>query len=324
MQTRNNISISAAGENVRAARYENYKKNKPDQEIKSVSAAGFQKQFDPIAYRKQQAAKQIGKILSDALGREKATDSQVQDLKDKAGEYKNKAAAEQQLIDRNTAKIEESRIQYEVGLDSEEQKDLEFLQEYDRKRYYMQNISDEDKARAAELEEKGLTEYQQQARQLSAHNLEFERQRDDSRRRASAIEENVRSIEIDRLGSQGILDAVSNAEALEKAANKEILGMLIQEGKEQIDEDMEEEKLEQLEAKEKKKEEEERLEKAKEKREETEELTEQMAEAAVEMQPEPQAAGKQDLAQREINLILQKSALLPEDIKGLKIDDTIF
>lgn len=304
----------------------------------AVSATGFQERFDPITYKKQQARKQVGHILSKAFSNEKLVDQQLQQLRDQAGSFRSKAEDNYRLIQENTSRIEDLRVKHEVDPDSQEQKDLEFLQEYDRKRYFRESISEDEKQRVAELSEQGLTEYQESARTLSAHNLEFTRVRNEALQKADMIDGNVRQAEIDRLGSQGIQNAVQQADELEKAANKEILGMLIQEGKDQVDEDTEKVKEQQKKLKDEKEEQEEKLEAAKEIREEAEarveaerlrkkeneELTEQMAQASLDMQPETQVDSQQDQAQREINLVLQKASLLPEDVKGLKIDDTIF
>ena len=304
----------------------------------AVSATGFQERFDPITHKKQQARKQVGHILSKAFSNEKLVDQQLQQLRDKAGSFRSKAEDNYRLIQENTSRIEELRVKHEVDPDSQEQKDLEFLQEYDRKRYFRESISEDEKQRAAELYEQGLTEYQESARTLSAHNLEFTRVRNEALQKADILDDNVRQAEIDRLGSQGIQNAVQQADELEKAANKEILGMLIQEGKDQVDEDTEKVKEQQKKLKDEKEEQEEKLEAAKEIREEAEarveaerlrkkeneELTEQMAQASLDMQPGTQVDSQQDQAQREINLVLQKASLLPEDVKGLKIDDTIF
>ena len=107
------------------------------------------------------------------------------------------------------------------------------------------------------------------------------------------------------------------------SANKEILGMLIEEGKNNADEKVEEEKEKAEEAADKKEEQDKQIEEAQEKRKNQEEIIEgqqnaDQLEQDVSMQK--QNTSKMDEAQKNIQKILKEKNLVNEDLKGIEID----
>lgn len=120
-------------------------------------------------------------------------------------------------------------------------------------------------------------------------------------------------IEIDRLKSTPMLKAQDAAEEIMEAANDEILGMLMEEAKDHIDEEQEKREEEAEKIAEKKEEQEEQLDKSKEKSEELEEVTDAIREAA---------SDSADV-QKELDDILEKLKLLKEDLKGAKVDQKL-
>lgn len=114
--------------------------------------------------------------------------------------------------------------------------------------------------------------------------------------------------------------AFEQADAVMGAASDEIMGMLIAEGKDHIDEKQEEEKKTAEEAADKKKELEEKLQARKDEKKEQEELTKNIVEAA-----SKQAGGTDSVvqAQQEIKDMMNKLKLVEDDVKGAAVDQGI-
>lgn len=137
---------------------------------------------------------------------------------------------------------------------------------------------------------------------------EYQKQYDSVQGELKAELTAIETVSIERLKSSPMAEAKEQAQDILEAASEEIVGMLMQEAKDHIDEEQEkrEEKAEEI--AEKRAEEEERLEKSEEKKEENEAMVEAIREF-----------GKEDL-QQEINEMLDKLKLIEEDIKGAAVD----
>ena len=130
----------------------------------------------------------------------------------------------------------------------------------------------------------------------------------------------IRQSKIERLKSNSMGAAFEQADAVMGAASDEIMGMLIAEGKDHIDEKQEEEKKTAEEAADKKKELEEKLQARKDEKNEQEELTKNIVEAA-----NKQAGGTDSVvqAQQEIKDMMNKLKLVEDDVKGAAVDQGI-
>lgn len=117
--------------------------------------------------------------------------------------------------------------------------------------------------------------------------------------------------------SQTMIKAQNTAEQIEESTRKEVVGMLLDEAKDHIDEEMEEKKDEALEKAEKEKEEEERIKKIKEEKDEKEEFTEQVADSA---QLFTEADSAMEDVQKAVKKVMDEMKLLEEDIKGAAVD----
>ena len=188
-----------------------------------------------------------------------------------------------------------------------------------------------------ELAAQGTTEYQSRA--LEIYNRNDSLQRDVDRNEQEVIANNaaITQIGIERLKSSPMLDAKQAAQDIIDAANQEILGMMVQDGLDYMEEKRteEEEKYEKL--GEKKKEEQEKLDEARERREEAEAQAENIREKGeeTEAQAKEAAKGAKELTEAvvsgkqtaegldgELREMLDKLKLLSEDIKGAAVDET--
>ena len=129
-----------------------------------------------------------------------------------------------------------------------------------------------------------------------------------------------RQSKLERLKSDPMVKAREQADSVLEAASDEILGDLIAEGKQHIDEKLEEEKKKAEEAKEKKEELEEQIEARKEDGKEQEKLTEDILEAAKEME---NAGNTVSDAQQAIKTLMNKMSLVEDDVKGAAVDQGV-
>lgn len=144
----------------------------------------------------------------------------------------------------------------------------------------------------------------------------------------------IKAMKQEALKHHGMTDAVKAAEETMEAASKEMIGMLMNEAKDTVDEELEETVEKAEEAKEEKTEQEEELKEAQiEQEKKAKELEEELEKRrrARENRPAPpsaesHAALMQDLQNRQkeiidnTNQILEEQTLLPEEIKGIMVD----
>lgn len=107
------------------------------------------------------------------------------------------------------------------------------------------------------------------------------------------------------------------------AASKDIMNLLVQEGKDNIDAKVEEDQKKAEEAEEKQEEQQERIDEAKENRKDQKEIIEgELKSDKLEMEAsfKQQETGEMEQAQNSIQKILKKNKLIDEDLKGIEID----
>lgn len=293
-----------------------------EQKRGSVFAGNLNKNFDPIARKKQDAQKQAMKIVGDAWAGERKIDDDLEARRSRIDELRDimgKAGDELKNIDNQRTELRDS---YGLTEESEEQQDLHLLEkELDSHKIGSGvTLTDEEKERVAQIKERGLTEYQERSLELRSSKEYFEKnytEAEDAIREENAV---IRGIRQARLQSHVMADANKQAEEVLAAASDEIIGMLMEEAKEHIDEKMAEEKEAAEKKAEEKEELEEKLEKAEEKKEEQEKLTEEIKESTEEL---VEIEGVETDIQSEVQKIVDKMKLIEEDIKGAAVDATV-
>ena len=128
----------------------------------------------------------------------------------------------------------------------------------------------------------------------------------------------VEDIMVERLKSHGMVDAREEADDIMEAAGKEILGMLVDEAKEKVDEKQEEEKEKAEELAEKKEEEQERLDAKKETPEQA--AVSQTAKTMGELQNISQDC---QMLQKELKIMVETKEITEEDIKGILVNQKL-
>ena len=139
----------------------------------------------------------------------------------------------------------------------------------------------------------------------------------------NALTASISDATLEQLKSRDMEKASDAADEIMDSANKEILGMLIEEGKNNVDDKIEEEKEKAEEAADKKEEQDEQVKEAKEKRKNQEEILEGQQSAdelEQDVSMQKQNLSKMDEAQKNIQKILKEKNLVNEDLKGIEID----
>ena len=285
----------------------------------SINGSSFATQNDPIAAKREEARKKAMKIIGDAF----ANDRKIDEDLDARSEHIRKLKAVQNDANKAINEIESDRaaLRDEYGIDenSQEEKELQLLEKEFRARQKGSDvqITKEDMEEITKIKAKGLTEYQSRSMEM----LDYEKPYLDAAYEAKqGIEEEnltISAIKRELEKNTGMLKAQDRADAIEDATSKEIMGMLVDEAKEHIDEEAKESEEKAKEKQEKEEDLEEKIDAARERRKEEEELTEDIVESAQDLNVT--AANVND-AHKDIKDMMNKLALIEEDMKGAAVD----
>ena len=165
-----------------------------------------------------------------------------------------------------------------------------------------------------------MSEYQQRSLEMLESESTYIAAVNEAKQEIEVENQIISATKIERLKSHAMIDATKQAEAIMDEANKEIVGMLVDEAKEHIDKKAQETK-EQAEAQKEKEEElQERIDATKEKKKENEELTEDILEGVADATSN---ASDVNAAQQEIKDMMNKMSLIEDDIKGAAVDKNV-
>lgn len=288
----------------------------------NIKGESFASKFDPIAAKKEEAKKKAMKVVGDAWANEIKIDDDVKGRKERIKELQSLRREYRDEIDKIESNREALRDELGVDKNSQEEKNLKLLEKEIDSRLPGSDVklTDEEQKRAFEIRKNGLTEYQERSLEMKAWETEYIKADYEAKQEMKFQNQVINQTEIDRLKSHAMVDAGKAKDAILDEANKEIMGMLIDEAKDHVDEKAEAEKEN---AKEKAKEKEEleaRLEKAKENKKEKEEFVEDIIEGATEI-----ATSAKDIeqAQQEVKDMMSKMKLIEDDIKGAAVDKSM-
>lgn len=287
-----------------------------------IFAGNLNKTFfvDKIARRREQAQKQAMKVVSDVWEGERAIDEDMEKRRARIDELRKEmkyAKSQLQQIDETQKQLQE---EYGVAPDSQEQKDLELLR---RKNDMLSGrpgagLTQEEFMYAAKLEAQGLTEYQQRQLDLDREKKIYQESYDEAFKGIRMEIATISATKLERLKHDPMVAAWKQADEILAQAGEEVLGMLVEESKEHLDQEQEarEEQAESL--REERRKQEAFLQAQKEKKQESEALIEEMP--AEEMLTLEQV--KTDV-QQEIQNIVDRMKLVAEDIKGAVVDQSV-
>lgn len=267
-----------------------------------------------MGQRKAQAQKQAMKIVGDVFAADKSMDDEMEGIRNHVRELRQERLECQQELDWYNGEQERLKEVYGVTDDSEEQKELELL-----RRCEDGSATMEEREQAEAIKQRGLTEYQSRQLELDEAKKPYQEKIDENDKLIEQDNRTLEGMRLERLKKSPMVKAQKQAEEILDAARDEIVGMIMEEGKDHIDEEAEEREEKAEKIKEEKEKKEEFIEKQKEKRkEEEEELLENMPVAEMLALDEFKTDTKQELQE-----ILSKMKLVAEDIKGAAVDETL-
>lgn len=278
------------------------KKNGAQGKMKSVQM-GAPMQQNPVLQKKEEALRKARKIVADVF----ETDNKVAfDMEKRRANIKtlkaesNAAATELRKIEDQKAAWKE---EYGVADDSVEQKDLELLEKRQDSKVRGLGVflTPEEEERLAQIDAKGLTEYQKRCLEVNEDAGTFRSIVESHKQQIQAENAAIRDTKIDMLAvpyEQGMGHAQDVAEDIKIAASKEAAFGMIGEVKDKIDEETKEAQEKAEERKEEKEEEEEKLKARADAKEEQEER--------IEARREEKAEREQNLERNRERLAEQK------------------
>lgn len=289
---------------------------------KNIFAGGLNEQFDPIAQKRKQAQKQAMKVVGDTWTGEKKIDTDMEERRNKIAQLRSDIKQAKGSVKEIEDARKALRESYGVEENSQEQKDLELLEkEMDARMPWKQvSLTREEREQIAQIRAKGLSEYQERSLSMKEDAQYYEKQIYDMETEVETENAVIRATRLERLKKDPMVSAKKQADEIMDAASKEIIGMLMDEAKDHVDEEMQEKTDQAKEKAEEEKEQKEKLEKLKEKKEEQEELNEAIGDLT---EQTVQLDDVRTDIQQEIKDIVNKMKLLEEDIKGAAVDKTL-
>lgn len=272
-----------------------------------------------IEEKKKQAQEKALKVVKDAWDVERSIDKDLQTRRDHIAALKQENKEAQASINEIEARQEQLKVQYGITDDSQEEKDLDVLR---RKRDLLAGrgggLTQEEFMYAAKLEKEGLTEYQQRQLELHEEKSIYQITLEDNKRIIKEEIAVMEAISLERLKNNTMVKAQKQAEAIKDAASQEIIGMVVEAGKEHIDEQQKEREEEAEKIEEKQEQQEEFIEAQKERKKEQEELLEDVVVEELLQLNQTKAD-----VQAEVQDILNKMKLVAEDVKGAMVDEEL-
>lgn len=299
--------------------------SQPRKTIDARSLKGLDPKRSGIDKKRENARKQAMKLVQNAWNRDAKSAAEQKDLE----AQKADKLTEVQKLTEQMKNIEETKKnlqeKYGVDPDSKEQKDLELLEKYQNNvtGASYDSFSEEEKERLKELQNTPFTDYQKEVLRQNSVKSALSREVERKNREVAALQEAVTDSTIDQLKSQDMLKAQDAAGQILDASGKEILNMLIQEGRDNIDENAKEEQEKAEKAQEEKEKKQEKTDDAKEKRKEQEELLKKQTRSdqmEQKLSMQNQSDNQVNHTQKQIQKILKENHLVNEDLKGIEID----
>lgn len=282
---------------------------------------------ESIEEKKKKAQKIAMELMGNAFKRDNDIDKEIEQCNERAEIHKKENEEYSMLL--SDIQDEEENLKEIYGVDSEskEQSDLDLLiKERESIRHPDEvKLTPEDKAELTKIKNKSLTEYQEKMLKLDEEKFELNEKIDENKENIRKEYGTARGIALERLKYHEMVDAKKQGDEVIKAANKEIMGTIIDGAKKDIDDKYEDEKQK---AEDKAKEEdiiEDRIEKSKEQSKEDEEKLEKIYELKqdiLELSKNNNRSSSNDM-KKSLDLIVAELQLSQEDLKGAAVDQNV-
>ncbi|MCM1104241.1 MAG: hypothetical protein NC409_09045 [Clostridium sp.] len=262
------------------------KKNSAQGKTKSVQMGAPMRQ-NPIQEKKEAALRKARKIVADVFDKDNKVALDLEKRRANMKTLKAESKAAQTELNKINDQKAAWKEEYGVADDSQEQKDLELLEKRQDSEQPGSGIilSPEEQKRLAEIDEKGLTEYQKRSLEINQDAGMYRSIIQNNKTQMAAENSAIRDTKINMLAvpyEQGMGFAQDTAEDIKLAASKEAAYGMIGEVKDKIDDEWKEAQEKAEERKEEKEEQEEKLEAREEQEQAQEERIQTQREAKAE------------------------------------------
>lgn len=305
MQDNRGVNTADASRQPVSARSKRREKNEKKDSV-FAGSLNIMKQ-DILAAKHVRKQKEALKRIFDQFKKDAVIDDNMATRSRNIDEFNEEGALAQKELDKVEGLRRQLRDAYGVAEDSEEEKDLQLLK---KSMDPFTKLSEEEKERLSNMGP--LTEYQKKALEYSVEYDEMEgtwkKRLNNARQGMTAERQTIQSIKLELLKQHPMTDAQKEAAKIMEAANEEAVGIILQQAKEHIDEEINK-------AKEKA---EKQAEEQKEKEAE-EDGTDSESNRALEKLQEADAL--QDKFQTDLKNIITKMNITDEDLKGLLLDE---
>lgn len=276
------------------------------------------------------ARKQAFRIIKEAYQSDKSVTDNIRSMEEEKSKKVMQLTDLQKNLNSISEQKEELMKEYGVSADSSEQKDLELLEKYQdyKNGAGYEQFTKEEIERLKQLQNTPMTEYQKRVLKINDEKDSFSVQADKLKNEIIALTQSVTDAHSELEKSQGMLKAENAAEGIFEASEDEIVSSLINQAKDNIDDEFEEVKEKAEEKAEEEEEVQERQESVQQKKQEKEEKIKQnMIENDMKLNQIEADAGVRktvtlsvDAAQTQIQKILEENNMIDEDLKGIEID----
>lgn len=278
---------------------------KKNQTIFAGGFTGGMSLQDRIQKKREETQKRALKIVEDTWASDKKLDDEIKMRSEHMKELREDNKSALNSLKDITQQQEELRRAYGVEVDSQEQQDLERRLKNRREGTIC-------------LDDEEPTEYQSRVLELEDMAAEYRAQIAANNGKVLEESEVIKGIRKERLKHHAMVDAQAAAEEVMESLTDEIVSMVVEEGREHLDEEQEKREEQAEEIKEKREEQEEIQEKREEREEELDKLMEEMP-----MEQLADMDSTLEEVKRQIQNILNEVQLNAEDIKGAKVDASL-
>lgn len=192
---------------------------------------------DSIEARKTSAQKNAMKAIIDQHKRELKTDGVVSDLNEKKEALKKDAELATGEIKRLKDLKQDLKKTFDITDDSTEQKDLDLLE---KSIFEPEKLTKEESDQLSKLGP--LTDYQKEALQYDAMQKIWQQRLENAGNGISNANRSIIGISLAKLKTHPMVDAQKEAAKILEAASKEVIGIVLQQGKENVEEKTDEAK----------------------------------------------------------------------------------
>lgn len=294
---KNNINLFAGNNTIKDIQNQKNQtsKNNPDSLY-----AGDMNLYNEAVTKKTNARKRAMKLIMDTYGNDKKIDDGLNEIREHQKRLSENLDTANSELNRLKESKEQLKEKYEIEEDSQEQKDLELLEKYNKDPF---SLSKEEIERLKNMGP--VTDYQRETMELNALKDDWQKVADASSEGIVNASKAISTIQIERLKSHEMTDSQTEAKEILESSAKEIADMILSEAKDKVDENLEEKIEDAKEAKKK-----EQAEKAAQEKEET------IENADTENEDNEQLM-------KDLKKIIDEEQVVEDDIKGLIMDAMI-